>query len=203
VSEPRNVSPDDEREGIHNAPPGAPERTNRTDWGGPMWTSRGRNFPWLGILLVLVGAALLLQAALPPSINISAGTVLLFAIGAALIAGWLFAGSWFAAIPGLLLLAFAIGSLINELGIYASPGPKALSLAVAFLLIWAIGMARPRRSNWPLWAAAILGLIGVVQISGRLTAIPELGVLWPIVIIVVGILLLVSARRRTGRSGTA
>jgi hypothetical protein len=193
VSEPRNVTPDAEREDTGTTPVDAHERT---DWSGPMWTSRGRNFPWLGILLVLVGVALLVQAALPPNVAISAGTVLLFAIGAALIAGWLFGGSWFAAIPGLLLFALGVAKLISELNIYTGPGTTALSLAVAFVLIWAIGLARHRRSNWPLWAAGILGLIGVVQIAGQLTAIPELGVVWPVVIIVVGILLVISARRR-------
>ena len=64
------------------------------------------------------------------------------------------------------------------------------------MLIWAIGLARDRRSRWPLVAAAILGLVGLVQISGRLTNIPELTVVWPVVIIVVGVLLLISARRR-------
>ena len=74
---------------------------------------------------------------------------------------------------------------------------------MAFLLIWAIGRARGRRSNWSLWAAAILGLIGIVQISGQLTSIPELSVVWPVVIIVVGILLVVSARRRSTPSGAS
>ena len=121
MSEPRNVTPDSEREPLgdqstdtHADRAKATERTERTDWNGPTWTSRGRNFPWLGILLVLVGAALLLQAALPENIHISAGTVLLFAIGGALVAGWLFGGSWFAAIPGLLLFALAFAGLIRS-----------------------------------------------------------------------------------------
>ena len=172
------------------------EGADHTDWNGPTWTGRGRNFPWLGLLLVLVGAALLVQAALPANIHISAGTVLLFALGGALIGGWLFGGSWFAAVPGLLLFALAFAGLIRELNIYTGPGTTALSLAVAFLVIWAIGRARGRRSMWSLWAAGILGLIGIVQISGQLTSIPELSVVWPVVIIVVGILLVVSARRR-------
>ena len=169
-------------------------RADEADWTGETWKHRGRNFPWLGILLVLVGVGLLIQAALPT--YVSGGTVLLFAIGAALIAGWLFGGSWFAAIPGLLLAALAVAGLIKELGIYTGPGITALSLAAAFVLIWAIGLARDKRSRWPLVAAAILVLIGLVQISGQLTNIPELSVVWPVVIIVVGVLLLVSARRR-------
>jgi len=193
MDEPRNVTPEDERQ--QQTQSDAERRVDEADWTGQTWTDHGRNFPWLGILLVLVGVALLIQAALPPN-TVSAGTVLLFAIGAALIAGWLFGGSWFAAIPGLLLLALGIARMISELNIYTGSGTTALSLAGAFVLIWAIGLARDKRSRWPLVAAAIVGLVGLVQISGRLTNIPELTVVWPVVIIVVGVLLLISARRR-------
>jgi len=193
MSEPRNVTPEDERQ--QQAESDAERRVDDADWTGQSWTHKGRNFPWLGILLVLVGVALLIQAALPPN-TITAGTVLLLAIGAAMTAGWLFGGSWLAAIPGLLLLALGVARLISELKIYDGPGITALSLAGAFVLIWAIGLARDRRSRWPLVAAAILALIGAVQVSGRLANIPELGVVWPVVIIVVGVLLLISARRR-------
>jgi hypothetical protein len=200
MNDPRNVTPEEEREQLAQAEAEAARRSDTTDWTGQTWREGGRNFPWLGILLVLVGVALLIQAALP---SVSAGTVLLFAIGIALVIGWLFGGSWFAAIPGLLLLALGVSALIGELGIYkgvnpgtAGPGTTALSLAVAFLLIWVIGLARQRRSRWPLVAAGVLGLIGIIQVSGNLTNIPELNVIWPVVIIVVGILLMISARRR-------
>jgi len=193
MNDPRNVTPEDERQ--QQAHEDVERRSDEADWTGQAGTQRGRNFPWLGILLVLIGIALLIQAALPPN-TVSAGTVLLLAIGAAMIAGWLFGGSWFAAIPGLLLLALGVARLIDELNIYTGPGITALSLAGAFVLIWAIGLARERRSRWPLVAAVILGLVGLVQVSGQLTNIPELSVVWPVVIIVVGVLLLISARRR-------
>ena len=193
MSEPRNVTPEDERQQM--AQEEAERRQEQAEWAQPAWTtSRGRSFPWLGILLVLVGVGLLIQAALPT--YVTTGTVLLFALGIALVAGWLFGGSWFAAIPGLLLLALGVARLISELNIYTGPGTTALSLAVAFVLIWVIGLARDRQSRWPLVAAAILGLIGVIQLGGYLSSIPELSVVWPVVIIVVGVLLLIVSRRR-------
>jgi hypothetical protein len=194
MTDAKNVTPEDERQQM--AQEQVEQSEDQRDWAGSTWTtSRGRNFPWLGILLVLVGVALLIQAALPPN-TISAGTVLLFAIGAALITGWLFGGSWFAAIPGLLLLALGVARMISELRIYDGPGTTALSLAGAFVVIWAIGLARDRKSRWPLVAAIILALIGFVQVFGKLSNIPELGVVWPVVIIVVGVLFMISARRR-------
>lgn len=193
MTDPRNVTPEEERQRLAHEE--AAQRSGAADPQADAWRHRGGNFPWLGILLVLVGVALLVQAALPAN-TITAGTVLLLAIGAALIAGWLFGGSWFAAIPGLLLLALGVAGLIRELNIYIGAGTTALSLALAFVLIWAIGLARDRRSRWPLVAAAVLGVIGLIQISGQLSNIPELSVVWPVVIIVVGVLFMIAARRR-------
>ena len=194
MTDPRNVTPEDERQQM--AQEEVERRHEQAEWAQPAWTtSRGRSFPWLGILLVLVGVGLLIQAAVPPN-TVSTGTVLLLAIGVALVAGWVFGGSWFAAVPGLLLIALGAAGLVRELHIYDGPGLTALSLAAAFLIIWVISLWRDRQSRWPLVAAAILGLIGVVQVAGQLSNIPELGVVWPIVIIIVGVVLLIVSRRR-------
>ena len=194
MTDARNVTPEDERQQM--AQEEAEQRHERAEWAQPAWTtSRGRSFPWLGILLVLVGVGLLIQAAVPPN-TVTTGTVLLLAIGVALVAGWLFGGSWFAAIPGLLLMALGAAGLIRELRLYDGPGLTALSLAAAFVIIWLISLWRDRHSRWPLVAAAILALIGFVQLAGYLSNIPELSLVWPVVIIVVGVVLLIAARRR-------
>jgi len=190
---PKNVTPEDEREQISQEQ--IERKADEADWTGATWpTSRGRPFPWLGVLLVLVGVALLIQTVMPVN-TLSAGTVLLFALGAALVVGWVFGGSWLAAIPGLLLLALGVARMVGELNIYVGPGTTALSLAVAFVFIWIIGLTRQRRSKWPLVAAAVLAVVGLVQVSGQLANLPELSAVWPVVIIVVGVLLLISSRR--------
>jgi len=195
MSEPRNVTPNAEprEDGFHKRY--YTERNEGPEWTGWSWASRGRNFPWLGVLLVLVGIGLLVQYFVP---GIAAGTLVLLAIAVAFLAAWALGRSWVALVPGLLILAVAVARLIDELGIYSGPGTTSLSLAVAFGVIWLIGYARGRPSGWPLWGLAIFGLIGVVQASGRIAGIPELGALWPIVIIALGVLLLLSARRRQG-----
>lgn len=180
MNEPRNVTPG-------QTPDSTPE------WFGWSWSGGGgRNFPWLGVLLVLVGAALLIQYFVP---NVSIGTLILLAIGVAFTAGWLFGRSFFALILGLLVLAVAVARLIDELGIYRGPGTTSVCVAAALLLIWLIGYSRGRRSTWPLWGAAIFGLIGGVQVAARLTPVPDLGAIWPALIIALGILLLLNARR--------
>jgi hypothetical protein len=176
---------------MRNVTPGA-EEPRSTGWTGGAWAHRGRNFPWLGVLLVLIGVALLVQVAVP---NISAGTVLLLVLGIALVGSWLFGGSWLAAVAGLLLSGLAVGNLVDELGLYSGPGRTALSIAAAFVIIWLIKLLRHDRDTWPLWGVAIFGLIGLVQAAGQLTSIPEFGWFWPVMIIVVGLLLIISARR--------
>jgi hypothetical protein len=193
MNEPRNVTPDDARpdefhRNYYN------ERAEGPEWAAWSWGRRGWSFPWLGVLLVLVGAGLLIQYFVP---GVSAGSLVLAALGLVFIAAWLFGRSRWAVVPGLLILALATAGLARELNIYDGPGLPAIALAIAFLLIWLLDYARGRRSTWPLWGVAIFGLIGFVQVSGRIAGIPELGALWPVLIIVIGVLLLLSARRRT------
>ena len=194
MNEPRNVTPDDARpdefhRNYYN------ERAQGPEWAAWSWGRRGWNFPWLGVLLVLVGAGLLIQYFVP---NVSVGTLVLTAIALSFLAAWLFGRSRWALIPGLIILALAVAGLSRELNIYAGPGLTAFALAAAFLLIWVLDYARGVRSTWPLWGLAIFGLIGFVQVSGRIVDIPQLGALWPVVIIVIGVLLLLSARRGPG-----
>jgi hypothetical protein len=112
------------------------------------------------------------------------------------LAAWLLGRSRWAVVPGLLILALAVAGLAREFKVYDGPGLTSLLIAVAFGLIWLLDYARGVRSTWPLWGLAIFGLIGIVQVSGRIVAIPELGALWPVLIIILGGLLLLSARRR-------
>lgn len=193
MTEPRNVTPGDARpdefhQNYYN------ERAQGPEWAAWSWGRRGWNFPWLGILLVLVGAGLLIQYFVP---DVSAGTLVLTAIALAFLAAWLFGRSRWAVVPGLLILGLAVAGLARELGVYSGPGLTAAALAVAFVLIWVLDYSRGVRSTWPLWGLAIFGLIAIVQISGRIVDIPELGALWPVLIIVIGVLLLFSARQRT------
>jgi len=196
VSEPRNVTPGQDegefRARYHR------ERAEEPEWKALRWASGGGSFPWLGVLLVLVGLALLVQYLFPA---VSAGTLVLLAIGLAFIAGWLLGGSWFAMVPGVLVTSLAVGELIEDLALLGAagddvPGLAATSLAVGFLIVWLLGYLRNRPWSWPLWGAALFGLIGLAQLSGRLVGVPVLNLLWPIAIIAVGLIFLLNARRR-------
>jgi hypothetical protein len=197
VSEPRNVTPGHEG-GEEFRTRYYQERAEEPEWLAWKWARGGRGFPWLGALLVLLGGGLLLQFAFP---MLSVGTLLLLAIGLAFLAGWLIGGSWLSMFPGVLITALGLAELVEDLALLAPagqdvPGLGSTALALGFLLIWLIGYLVGRRSTWPLWGAALFGLIGVAQLSGRLVGIPELGFLWPVVIIAIGVLLILNARRR-------
>jgi hypothetical protein len=201
VSEPINVTPggapgasrDDEFSQRYYA-----ERAEGPEWSGWTWSSRGRSFPWLGILLVLIGVALLVEFLVPA---ISFTTLLLLAIALAFLAGWVLGGSRVAMVPGLLILALGVAELIEDMAVLGPAGADvnglwSVSLAIAFLAIWAIDFANKRRSRWPLWGAAIFGLIGFIQMSSRFTGLPDFGIFWPILIIGAGVVLLLGARQR-------
>lgn len=187
MSEPIDVTPDEEFRQRSMR-----ERDEGPEWMAWTWASRGRGFPWLGVLLVLVGVALLIQQVVP---GVSAGTLVLLAIGVAFLAGWAFGGSWFSMIPGVLLISLATARLAQELNVFDGPGLTALALGIGFLVIWLLALSTGRRYTWALWAAAIFGLVGLVQVSGRIAGLPDLGAFWPVVIIVIGVVLLLNGRR--------
>jgi hypothetical protein len=189
MTEPKNVTPG-----------WAETSSDKRDWSSWSWDGpgRGRGFPWLGVLLVLVGVALLVGYFVP---GLSGGTLILLAIASAFLAAWLIGGAWPAMVPGLLVLALGLAELIEDMALLGPPGEDvaglwSIALAVAFVAIWLIGASRGRRAAWPLWGAGIFGLIGLAQLSGRLIDLPALNLFWPVVIIVVGVLLLMNTRRR-------
>jgi hypothetical protein len=58
------------------------------------------------VLLVIIGAGLFVQFVFP---QISAGTLILLALGAAFLGAWLTGRSWFAMVPGFHALGFGLG----------------------------------------------------------------------------------------------
>jgi len=197
MTEPRNVTPGSEQpsyeHGSYNGP------TYQGEWSTVTWTKvAGRNIPWIGVLLVLVGIALLIGTVFPA---LSTSTLALLAIGIAFLVGWVFGRSYVSMVFGLLTLALGVAELIEDAALLGPasqdvPGLWSAALAIAFLLIWVIGYVSGRRNTWPLWGLAIFGLIGFAELSRLFTNLP-LDLLWPVLIIGAGVVVLLGATRRT------
>jgi hypothetical protein len=187
MNEPKNVTPEEVR----------PDQ-NQPEWWGWTSESRRRGFPLLGVLLVLIGIGLLLQYVFP---GVSISTLILLAVGLAFLAAWLIGRSWFAMVPGYLIFALGISELLEDLAVLRPahqdvPGLGSTALAVGFLAIFITARLSGRHWTWPLWAAAVFGLIGVAQLSA-LVALPQYGgALVPVLIIVLGLVLLFNWQRR-------
>ena len=204
MSEPRNVTPPD----VEVYPPDTSGGRFGSRYGddreeGPesqswTWGGRQRGFPWLGVLLVLVGVGLLIRYLVP---TVSVGTLLLLAVSLAFLVAWILGRSWFSMVPGILSLALGITELTEDLALFGPagedvPGMASAALAIGFVVIWLVAYARGRRWNLALGAAGLFGLIAFFQLSGRIVGIPQLEFLWPVVLIVIGIVLLYNSRRR-------
>jgi hypothetical protein len=204
MSAPRNVTPGYENDQF---PPGTFPNSGhgpQSDGMPPEWTgwswmqNRERSFPWLGLLLVVVGAGLAIQYFVPA---ISTTTLVLAGIAAVFFTIYAFGGPKVVLIPGLLIGALVVARLIDELNIYNGEGTTAIAVAVAFLVIWLLGLRGPsrRRSMWPLWGAAIFGLVGFIELMSSVSTLPILAGVWPVLLIGIGLLVVLSGGRGSPR----
>src|SRR3954453_10644053 len=139
MCQPRNVTPgytqDDHPSGTFpNSGRGDQAPGTPPEWFAWAWSqSREPTFPWVGLLLVMVGAGLLIQYFVP---GISATTLILAALTILFAAGVVLGRATFLITPALLLGSVLFARLIDELNIYTGPGTTALAVAVAFGLIY-------------------------------------------------------------------
>ncbi|HEY8168107.1 MAG: hypothetical protein ACHQ02_06380 [Candidatus Limnocylindrales bacterium] len=182
--------------------PGDPTAADRASWEVPQpyriddqafrWSTR-RQVPILGIALLVLGLALLLDQLTP----ISFSAIVLGALAAVFAAAWIIWRARWAVTPTIVLTALFVPDLLADLGVLSGDGWTSISLAIAFGLVWLIGRSQGRRRRWPLWLAIGFGLIGVTQISDQVPWLPDLDVVWPIVFILVGAAIVFDARRRS------
>jgi hypothetical protein len=156
---------------------------------GPSGRSR---LPWFGIFLVVLGGLLLLRLAFPALET--AGSLLFLAIGVAFLVSWLVNRGMGSLYLGSIITALAAPDLLVAAGVPDQSGLGTLCLGVAFLFIALVRSATGHGVGWQAGLGALLFLIG-----GSTYAIPGVSELvWPIVIVVLGILLLVRASTARG-----
>ncbi len=155
-----------------------------TDISGPRGRSR---VPWFGLFLVVFGALLLLQQALPAFKE--AGSLLFLAVGVAFLVSWLVDRGVGSLYLGSIITALAVPGLLEAGGVASGPGVGTLCLGVAFLFIALVRAAA--RGGWG-WQAA-LGVL-LVAIGGSSLAIPGFSdLIWPLLLVALGVVVLVRA----------
>jgi hypothetical protein len=173
---------------------------NNPDWG--VWSRTGGHVDgqpgvsWLGVLLVLLGAALFIN-----QVNraIDVGSLVVLALGIAFGAAWLIGGWRSATVPALVLVAMGLAGLASGLGYVRGPGWSWLAVGIAFLIGWAVGPFQKRHRAWAMWVGLILGVYGFAEVSPQLVPdLPDMPWLWPLVLVGIGVVLLMRRRLDDG-----
>ncbi len=197
-------------------PPRTGEVLDRDDGRG--WTrwppTPRRPFPRAGALLVVGGIGLLARQVLP---GLGLVTIFLLALAGMFALDVVFTRARWPLLPAALLAALGIGRLASEVGLVRGESITALLLGGVFLGLWALAgrgattthgharrpgsgaplaIARTGRPDWALWLGVIFAAIGVVQLTDDIPNLPDLGGLWPLVVVAVGFVLVVVGLRR-------
>jgi len=143
---------------------------------------------YIGIVLVVLGVLLLATQ----FINGPDGVVKPLVIGAAFVIGYLYKREYGFLIPGCILLGLGLGRIAGDVwGIYES---STIGLGIGFLAIYVVD--RLCRGNSPWWPL-IPGLILVARGLSHGDFSDMLSKNWPVGVIIVGVLLVISGFRRT------
>ena len=147
-----------------------------------------RSLPWIGIFLVVLGGLLLLRLALPGFAT--AGSLVVLAVGLALLVKWALDRSMLALYGGAVITALGLPDILAAAGIASGPGLGTMLVGIAFLAIAGVRAASRGGVGWQAYLGLLLALVGGAQV-----AIPALGGLVLPALIVIGGLYLVMRSR--------
>ncbi len=147
----------------------------------------------LGSILIVLGIGLV-------ALQLFEGfsdAVILFLIGGAFIAWYLYSRAYGLLIPGCILLGLGLGK-VGESALTTFGGMEQLGLGVGFVAIYVIDLVYQGKSSWwPLIPGGILILTGLAQGSETFERLLEVG--WPLIFVFIGLLLLAGAFGLIGR----
>ena len=150
-----------------------------------------------GVILVVVGLVLL--GAQWFSVT---GGVVLGAIAAVFLAAHVATGSYGLRVPGLILAGLAVGVGVQESGLDPQGGFVVVGLAGGFLAIYLVDAVTGHTERWwPLIPGGILAVVGISEIVEGTAAAETVARLWPVGLIVAGLVVLLGAMRTRSRGG--
>ncbi len=151
---------------------------------------RRPGLPWIGIFLVAFGVLLILESSLPEYRDL--GNVAILAAGLASLVAWAIRRGTAALYFGAFLTAAAMPGTLNGLGYGVGPGWGTLFFGVALLFIALVRASSRGGWGWQAIAGAALVLLASTEI-----AVPEVGgLVFPALLVVLGLLLLLRGTRR-------
>lgn len=158
------------------------------------------NEKWVGgFVLIAIGGALLLGQLVDEFqqfVVLAIGLMLLVLFAVTRVPGTLIGGSIVTGLgAGVLIAANTEGEIAGAAVLFG--------LALGFVGVWIIGtlMSVKGITWWPLIPGIILALVGAIVMAGAETA-QQFELLWPIVLIVLGVIVLFAAGQKRGRAST-
>jgi hypothetical protein len=146
-----------------------------------------------GAILILIGIAALAQQLLGGF----GDSLILFAIGGALLAGYFTRRNYGLLIPGCILLGIALGSVGQET-VFTVGDFGAIGLGMGFLAIYLIDLAYSGETHWwPLVPGGVMVVTGIAQGSKTFERLLTVG--WPLILVLVGLIILAGATGLTGQ----
>lgn len=142
-----------------------------------------------GAILILVGLGLL-------GLQLTQGageSLFLLFLGGVFLAGYFSRRAYGLLIPAGILLGLGVGSVLQA-AFPALEGLNSLGLGLGFLSIFALDWVMTRQERWwPMIPGGILVLVGLADMNEGLASLLRVG--WPFILILIGLFLLLSARR--------
>lgn len=185
----------DQPGGEFRGPVGRPDQwsLNRIDADRP-------RLPLIGVFLVLFGGLLLLGQFFPGARLIGSGLVV--AVGLALLAAWAVRRTGVLGLyAGVILTALSLPNLLRDLGLIGGgSGWGTLFLGLGFITIALVRASDRGGTGWQMIVGIVLTLLGGIQVFARqLPGSPTIdGLLWPAVILLVGVWLIARSRPPRG-----
>ena len=156
---------------------------------------RRPRLPWIGVFLVVFGALLLVDQALPEFFTVT--NLVVLAAGLAFLILWMLRRGTFSLYAGAFLTASAIPGVLQSLNYPPPSGLGTVCYGAAFLFIAFVRATRGGGVGWQ----AVIGIILVALGTSEL-ALPGLtAYIVPILLLVVGVMLLTSDRSRAAFRG--